>query len=61
MRQGPHRFARGHRYMETARKEAARLGVPLMWRLEIVPGVAHSGRDMAPFAARELFGMRQIA
>ena len=55
MRQGPHRFARGLRYMEVARREAARLGVPLAWRLAIAPGVAHSGHDMAPFAARELF------
>ena len=56
MRQGPHRFARGHRYMQVAHQESARLGVPLAWRLAIAPGVAHSGHDMAPFAARELFG-----
>lgn len=55
MQQGPHRFARGHRYMEVARREAARIGVPLAWSLAIAPGVAHSGKDMAPFAARELF------
>jgi len=61
MQQGPHRFARGRRYMEVAGEEAARLGVPLMWRLEIAPGVAHSGRDMAPFAARGLFGTPQVA
>jgi poly(3-hydroxybutyrate) depolymerase len=54
MRQGPNRFARGHRYFETAQREAARLGVPLAWRLAIAPGVAHSGRDMAPFAVKEL-------
>ena len=52
--QGPHRFARGHRYLEVARREADRLGVPLAWRLAIAPGVAHSGQDMAPFAVREL-------
>ena len=56
MRQGPYRFARGHNYFETALREAKRLGVPLKWRLSIVPGVAHSGQGMAPFAARELFG-----
>ncbi len=55
MRQGPHRFARGHRYMETAASEAGRLGVPLAWRLVIAPGVAHSGQEMALLAARELF------
>ena len=55
MRQGPHRFARGERYMEVARREAARLGVPLAWRLATAPGVAHSGQEMAPYAARHLF------
>ncbi len=54
MRQGPHRFARGQRYFETAKREAARVGVPLAWRLAVAPGVAHSGRNMAPFAVREL-------
>ena len=54
MRQGPHRFARGHHYLEAARREAERLGVPLAWRLAIAPGVGHSGEHMAPFAAREL-------
>jgi poly(3-hydroxybutyrate) depolymerase len=54
MRQGPFRFARGQRYFETARREAKRLGVPFAWRLAVAPGVAHSGREMAPFAVREL-------
>ena len=56
MRQGPYRFARGKHYFETAQRESTRLGVPLKWRLAIAPGVAHSGKDMAPFAAREIFG-----
>lgn len=56
MKQGPHRFARGHHYFDTARREAARLGVPLAWELAIAPGVAHSAEDMAPHAARHLFG-----
>jgi len=54
MRQGPHRFARGLHYFAAAKGEAARLGVPLAWRLATVPGVAHSGQRMAPYAAREL-------
>jgi hypothetical protein len=54
MRQGPFRFARGHHYFDTAQREARRLGVPLKWRLSLVPGVAHSGQNMAPFAVREL-------
>jgi len=56
MRQGPFRFARGHNYFETARREAARLGAKFAWRLATAPGVAHSGQLMAPFAVRELFG-----
>jgi len=55
MRQGPHRFARGRHFMETALREAKRLGVPLGWCVGIVPGVAHSGQMMAPFAARAFF------
>ncbi|HZZ93470.1 MAG TPA: serine hydrolase [Usitatibacter sp.] len=55
MRQGPHRFARGHHYMEVARREAQRLGVPLAWRVATAPGVAHSVGDIAPYAARHLF------
>jgi poly(3-hydroxybutyrate) depolymerase len=54
MAQGPHRFARGHRYFDVAQREAQRLGVRLAWRLAIAPGVAHSGQNMAPFAVREL-------
>ena len=56
MRQGPHRFARGHRYMDVAKREAARLGVALAWRMALAPGVAHSNEMMAPHASRELFG-----
>lgn len=55
MKQGPHRFARGHHYFDTARREAARLGVPLAWELATAPRVAHSAEDMAPHAARHLF------
>jgi hypothetical protein len=54
MRQGPYRFARGRRYFEIAQGEAKRLGAPFNWRLAIAPGVAHSGKDMAPFAVRQL-------
>jgi poly(3-hydroxybutyrate) depolymerase len=58
MRQGPHRFARGHRYLEVAKQEADRLGVPLAWRIAIAPGVAHDNRAMAPHVGRELFGAK---
>ena len=55
MRQGPHRFARGHRYLAVARREAQRLGVACPWRIAIAPGIAHDGGGMVPFAARALF------
>jgi hypothetical protein len=55
MRQGPHRFARGHRYLEVARREAERLRVSCAWRIAIAAGIAHDGGGMVPFAARELF------
>lgn len=55
MRQGPHRFARGLTYLEVAQREAAKLGVPLAWRIATAPRVAHSNKDMAPHAARILF------
>lgn len=55
MRQGPHRFARGHRYFEVAAREARRLGVALAWKLAVAPGVAHDNRGMAPHVGRVLF------
>lgn len=54
--QGPHRFARGHAFYERARRAAAELGVPLAWKLEAAPGVAHSNARMAPHAARFVAG-----
>lgn len=54
-RQGPHRFARGQHFLAVGRREAARYGVPLAWRLVTVPGVGHSNGKMAEHAARELF------
>lgn len=56
MRQGAHRFARGQYYFELARKRAASLGVSFNWRIATAPGVAHSNADIAPFAAKALFG-----
>jgi poly(3-hydroxybutyrate) depolymerase len=51
MRQGPHRFARAHHWLERGQAEAAALGVPCNWRLVVVPGVAHEGMRMAAAAA----------
>jgi poly(3-hydroxybutyrate) depolymerase len=56
MLQGAHRFARGQYFMQVARDEARRVGAAFSWRLAIAPGVAHSGEQMSPFAAREFFG-----
>ncbi|MEX2381295.1 MAG: hypothetical protein WD490_02840 [Opitutales bacterium] len=49
--QGPHRFARGQKFFETAKAEAAGLGIPFAWSLKIVEGVAHSNSGMAGAAA----------
>lgn len=55
LRQGPHRFARGHHYFEAGRREAARLGAPFAWRIATAPGVAHVAAEIAPYAASDLF------
>lgn len=47
MVQGPHRLARGEKFFETAREQAATLGVNFNWQLQYVPGVGHSNRGMA--------------
>lgn len=52
--QGPHRFARGQYYFNYHRELAASRGVPFGWSLSTVPGVGHSNRSMAPFAANFL-------
>jgi poly(3-hydroxybutyrate) depolymerase len=50
--QGLHRFARGQFYMRRAQEEAARLGVPLAWRMQVVEGVGHVNAGMAQAAIR---------
>lgn len=54
MRQGAFRLERGKHYFEAAKVEAARLGVPLSWRLITVPGVAHDQEKMGDAAVRQL-------
>lgn len=54
--QGPHRFARGEYFNNLAANEAARLGLHLSWRLEMIPGVGHDYRRMGEAAARQLYG-----
>lgn len=49
--QGPHRFARGLFFFQSARAEAERLNAPLGWRVVTVEGVAHDNAGMAQAAA----------
>ncbi|HEX2725466.1 MAG TPA: alpha/beta hydrolase [Beijerinckiaceae bacterium] len=49
--QGPHRLARGEKFFATGKATAEALGAPFRWRLEIVPGVAHSNKGMSARAA----------
>jgi hypothetical protein len=56
MEQGPDRLSRGHAFHRAAESEARRLGVPLRWRVETVPAVGHSNRQMAHAAASALGG-----
>ncbi len=51
MRQGRHRFSRGHRfYMNSLFKASILLKVPFNWSLSIAPGVGHSNRSMVKYA-----------
>lgn len=47
MRQGPHRFARGKKFYQSAREFAEDKGWPFGWSLRVVEGVAHSNSGMA--------------
>jgi len=51
MRQGETRYARAHRYIETARTQAARLKIPCAWTIVDVEGVGHDGERMSHAAA----------
>lgn len=55
MFQGRHRLERGTRFFAAARALSAETGADFNWRLETVPGVAHSNAGMAEAAARLLF------
>ena len=52
MAQGAHRFERGQKFYETAKAYAQAKGIPFAWKIQTVPGVAHSNRKMAPAAAQ---------
>lgn len=53
--QGIHRYARGMHFLEVGKREAARRGITLGWRVATVPGAGHSNRLMAPSAAAQFF------
>lgn len=46
MAQGPHRLARGHWHFEHCTELARALGVPLRWKLDIVPGAGHVSQQI---------------
>jgi hypothetical protein len=54
--QGPHRYARGQAFFARGKAAAAARGVPFAWRLEHVPGIAHSNAGMASAAAALIAG-----
>ncbi|MCC5833284.1 MAG: hypothetical protein JJU20_00985 [Opitutales bacterium] len=56
MRQGDHRFERGHTFYFMGEKQARHLSVNFGWEIKHVPGVAHHNRYMAAAAVEELFG-----
>lgn len=53
--QGLYRFARGQYFFAKARSAAETMKTPFNWTLATAPGIAHSNKDMAPFATRQLF------
>lgn len=55
MKQGVHRFERGHSFFEANKNWAKELDVEFNWKLETVPGVAHSNSGMAKGAVNSLF------
>jgi hypothetical protein len=58
--QGPHRFARAHRYLKAGQAEAARRGTACNWRLVPVAGIGHDGAAMSRVAAALWFENRLI-
>lgn len=52
MKQGPHRLARGEYFYAYGQRTAKELGVPLAWKLEYAPEVAHSNVGMSKFAEK---------
>lgn len=53
--QGPFRLARGKFFVARGEEAARSLKVSFGWRLAYAPDIAHSDKDMAPFAVRDFF------
>ena len=49
-------FEKGIAFYKASEAKAAELGAQFRWELEKVPGVGHSNRNLAPWAADVLFG-----
>ncbi|HSH09072.1 MAG TPA: hypothetical protein VK995_01700, partial [Oceanipulchritudo sp.] len=52
MHQGAHRLERGQAFFEAGKQAAAARHIDFNWRLQIVDGVEHDNKAMAPFAAQ---------
>lgn len=52
--QGPHVFARGLNFFNSALQVSDEREVPVRWKLEIVQGVGHNSAKMAPHAIKYL-------
>jgi hypothetical protein len=56
MKQGAHRFERGHIFYRSCKQMADSLKVEFAWDLQVVPGVAHSNKGMSKGAEKVFFG-----
>ncbi len=54
MAQGKHRLFRGKNFYNTAKRESAKLNIPLKWKVKTVKDVGHSNSKMAKAAVKFL-------
>ena len=55
MAQGRFRLERGQNFFHNAQAQAQKRQVPFKWRLQLVPGVAHSDSGMSKAAVKLFF------
>lgn len=55
MKQGEHRFERGHKFLKEAENLSRQNGAGLQWFIRTVPGVGHNNAEMAVDIARYLY------